>query len=836
VVVISVRHFAGRAIPLSGGIRARRIKITSKIERLRLRAGWERHGSVPLLRDTESTGLYSPAWLEWSIVRNLITVWRPSGQFAVALFISALFFLNLCVPHSEAAEQAGVLLTNAADVISLPAERARLKLKVRVTGVVTAADPALKGRFFVQDSTAGVFVDYTTGQRPDPGDVVEVTGVSFSGAYAPIITGPTVRKLGTAPLPLATPVPIDRLISGAEDSQRIEVSGIVRAARENGQHLIFDLKSGGYSFRVYAPLGSVVVPQTLVAAQVRVRGTAAEAHNRTLRQMIRAEIYVPIAGDFIVEKRESANPFDQPVVPLSSLAQYHRNNSLEERVHVKGVVTLQRPGESVFLMDPTAGLQVQSRQNVLLASGDSVEAVGFPNFEDYLPVLQDAVFRKTGEPAVSVTAKPASLENVQNGLHHGEFVSFKGRVIDLAVKQMRRQVTEPATTRTTLVLQSTNVLFTAEGDEPADKARLAIIPLGSTIQVSGICLTEIESDGKVKSFRVLMRTADDVTILEQPSWFTPRRLIAGVGVLCAVLIVIVGWTVALSKKNATLSLLVREREEAQAELQRAHDLLEERVKERTAQLKFQITARKETEVRSKAVLGERTRLAQELHDTLEQTLAGIALQLEAASKLFDRNLDGAIRHLELARNLMNQSQLEVRRSVWDLRCRALEQFDLPGALLRSARQMTYGTGIVVELETRGQPRPLPEVVEENVLRIGQEALTNVIKHSGASRANVELAFAPQNIALTITDDGRGFDSQAALGPQDGHFGLLGMSERAKRLGGRVQIESVPGVNTTVRVEIPVGPAQTFPAPAASEESPADELIGVEPAGSNTRGA
>jgi signal transduction histidine kinase len=781
----------------------------------------------------ESAGLCAFAGLESGIVRSFTTVWRPGGRLAVALLGGVVFALRVTGLNAQAAENSQPILTNAADVISLPAERAELKLKVRVTGVVTAADPALKGRFFVQDSTAGVFVDNATGQRPDPGDVVEVTGVSMVGAYAPIITGPTIRKLGAAPLPPATPVPIDRLLSGAEDSQRIEVSGIVRAARDNGQHLIFDLKSGGYSFRVFAPRASVADPQTLVAAQVRVRGTAAEAHNRTLRQMIRAEIYVPVPEDFIVEKPELANPFDQPVVPLASLAQYHRNNSLDERIHVKGVVTLQRPGESVFLMDSTAGLQVQSRQSVGFAPGDSVEAVGFPNFENYLPVLQDAVFRRTGEPQVSVRPKQASLENVQNGLHHAEFVSFEGRLIDHAVKQMRRQMSEPATTRTTLVLQSTNVLFTAEGDEPADQAKLALIPLGSTIEVSGVCLTEIESDGKVKSFRILMRTPDDVTILGQPSWFTPRRLVAGVGVLCAVLIAIMGWTVALSKKNTTLSLLVREREEAQAELQRAHDLLEERVKERTAQLKFQITARKEAEVQSKAVLGERTRLAQELHDTLEQTLAGIALQLETACKLFDRNLDAAMRHLELARNLMNQSQIEVRRSVWDLRCRALEQFDLPGALLRSARQMTQGTGIVVELETRGQPRPLPEVVEENLLRIGQEALTNVIKHSEASRANVDLAFGPQNVVLTIIDDGHGFDSQAIVGPGDGHFGFLGMSERAKRLGGRVQIDSVPGVSTTVRVEIPIGAAPTFQ-PPQSDESHAEELVGVNPGSPNAR--
>ena len=107
--------------------------------------------------------------------------------------------------QAVSAEPPSEILTNAADVISLPAERAARNVKVLVTGVVTAADPALKGRFFVQDSTGGVFVDNDNGPRPEPGDVVEVSGISHVGAYAPIITAPSLRKIGTRPLPPAKP-------------------------------------------------------------------------------------------------------------------------------------------------------------------------------------------------------------------------------------------------------------------------------------------------------------------------------------------------------------------------------------------------------------------------------------------------------------------------------------------------------------------------------------------------------------------------------------------------------------------------------------------------------
>ena len=593
-------------------------------------------------------------------------------------------------------------------------------------------------------------------------------------------------------------------MSGAEDSQRIEISGIVRAARVDGSRLDADLVTGGYRFRAYAPIAPGMDPQTLVGAHVRVRGTAAEAQNRSLRQLIAAEVYVPVLADFVVEKSEAINPFDEPVIPLNGLAQYRNDNSLSRRVHVRGTVTLQRLGESLFLQDASGGLQVQSRELAAFSLGQVIEAVGFQSFDNFLPVLQDAAFRTTPEPRVDLTPKPASVAEFQNGLHHAELVSLKGNVMDRAVRHLR-QSSAPMGARTTLVQQSDNFIFTAEADEPQGEGELSSILVGSTVLVNGVCLTEIDSDGKMKSFRLLLGSPRDVRVIQKPSWFTPHRLLVGFAILGSVLIIIVTWTVMLSRTNSTLNFLIHEREEAQVELQQAHDQLEHRVRERTAELKFQITSRKESELQFKGVLAERTRLAQEPHDTVEQTLTGIALQLDTAAKLYERDANSALRHLELARNLMAKSQVEVRRSVWDLRSRALAQFDLAGALAASARQITTGTSMQVELETKGLARLLPEVVEENLLRIGQEALTNVIKHSRANLTSIELEFGAEQVVLQIRDNGVGFAQESAVGPNEGHFGLLGMSERAKRLEGHLKVWSEPGKGTAVRVEIPLEP-------------------------------
>ena len=356
--------------------------------------------------------------------------------------------------------------------------------------------------------------------------------------------------------------------------------------------------------------------------------------------------------------------------------------------------------------------------------------------------------------------------------------------------------------QTELTLQDTNILFKVAVHGAGPEAGAAPIPVGSLVEVSGVCLMEITEDGVMRSLQMLVPDWSHVRILRKPNWWTPARLLVTLFIVFAVLVAALSWIFMVSRINAALKTVIRERVKAQEELQQAHDLLEQRVAERTAQLKFEMTARKETEVHFKATLGERTRLAQELHDTLEQSLTGIRLQLDTAAKLFGKSPDGGQRHLELARNLMTQSQVELRRSIWDLRSRELEQFDLPSALRLSARQILEGTHVTVTVETTGDVSGPCEVVEENLLRIAQEALTNVIKHASASEVRISLEFGPEVVTLRVKDNGQGFTPDHCPGVREGHFGLLGMSERAKRLNGQLRVTSAPGSGTCLEVEIP----------------------------------
>lgn len=725
-------------------------------------------------------------------------------------FLAAFFF---CARFSALAQTAPALLTNAAEVLSLSAQQARSRIPVEVRGVVTAAEPTWGGQFFIQDDTSGVFVENRSDAQPKPGDLVEVKGVTQPGAFAPIISMPTWTVLGTAPLPKAKRVSLEELMSGLEDGQRIEISGIVRAVTPGTDAMDVEIASGGNRIHVFPRQPAKINPQSLVGAHVRVRGTLAASFNAALRHIMTVVMFVPMTNDFVVEQMEGTDPFAKPPIPLSGIAEYRRDIKPGQRVHVRGVVTLQRPGQDLFLQDDSGGLHIQTRQTNQLAVGDVVDAVGFPDFDHFLPVLNDSVFRKSAEKGMPVKPTKVTIPEILAGFHHAELVTLQAKVLERTVH--RNQMKAGAFT-TALLLQTRGLVFTAEADAPEADARLASIPIGSTVEATGVCFTQSGEDKKLHSMELLLADSSNVRILQKPSWFTPQRLFIGVAILLAVLIVAVSWSVLVSKKNSALRELIRERETAQIALQEAHDQLEERVKERTAQLKFQITARKESEVQFKAVLKERTRLAQELHDTVEQSLTGIALQLDTTAKLFEARPDNASHHLETARSLLSQSQVDVRRSVWDLRSRALEEFDLPGALLTSSKQMTDGTNIHLEVSAKGRVRPLPETVEENLLRIAQESLTNIIKHSGATSASIEIDYGPQNIVLQIKDNGHGFDREKSAGPAEGHFGLLGISERAKRLGAELSVTSEPGQGTSVRIQVPLDQNPPVQDLAASE--------------------
>jgi signal transduction histidine kinase len=203
------------------------------------------------------------------------------------------------------------------------------------------------------------------------------------------------------------------------------------------------------------------------------------------------------------------------------------------------------------------------------------------------------------------------------------------------------------------------------------------------------------------------------------------------------------------------------------------------------------------------VLEERARLAREIHDTLAQGFVGISSQLDAVAMCMPESATPARSYLDMARRMARHSLTEARRSVMDLRASALDGQNLAAAIESGTRLWTAGSGVDVAVKVTGTGSKLPEEMEQHLLRIAQEAVTNALKHAGASRIGVSLHLEAHNLHLRIGDNGRGFNQQDVFSSRAGHFGLIGMRERAERLGGELRLESNPGSGTEVEVTVPL---------------------------------
>jgi signal transduction histidine kinase len=209
-------------------------------------------------------------------------------------------------------------------------------------------------------------------------------------------------------------------------------------------------------------------------------------------------------------------------------------------------------------------------------------------------------------------------------------------------------------------------------------------------------------------------------------------------------------------------------------------------------------ARLSEQARESAVLAERNRLARDIHDTLAQGFTGVILQLQGAEDALVSGDAAPVRtHISRASELARSALAEARRSVRAVRPKVLEAEALPAALDNMVRKMTRDTRIAPTVSVVGQPRRLAGECQDEMIRIVQESLTNTIKHANASRFEVKILFETHRTQLQILDDGKGFDPTL---PYDG-FGLIGMKERASRIGGELSITSAPGKGSKIRVAL-----------------------------------
>jgi signal transduction histidine kinase len=215
-----------------------------------------------------------------------------------------------------------------------------------------------------------------------------------------------------------------------------------------------------------------------------------------------------------------------------------------------------------------------------------------------------------------------------------------------------------------------------------------------------------------------------------------------------------------------------------------------------------------------AVLGERARIAREIHDTLAQGFVAVSVQLELVGQLMRASADSAREQLERTQTLVRNSLEEARSSIWELRSQSAEREDLAARILRMAEDVAARSGIHspgaaengkqprVQMQVSGTNHPLGAAVERELMRIAREAVVNAIRHGHSESIALRLEFVTGWFAMEIRDDGRGFAGSPPDGAS-GHYGIVGMRERAAAIGANLTVESHPGAGTRVRLLLPL---------------------------------
>jgi signal transduction histidine kinase len=202
-----------------------------------------------------------------------------------------------------------------------------------------------------------------------------------------------------------------------------------------------------------------------------------------------------------------------------------------------------------------------------------------------------------------------------------------------------------------------------------------------------------------------------------------------------------------------------------------------------------------------AVLAERNRIAREIHDTLAQDFVGVSVQLEVVAQMLARvDVPAAAAQINATRKLVREGLEDARQSIWELRAAGARE-SLPNRLAGVVKRAA-DRGVKTECRIGGTYRELPRKYEEELLRISQEAIANVLKHAEAGAVSVDLRYSPDRLLLRIVDDGCGF-VPGDVSSEEKHFGLKGMQERAAVIGATCNVLSSMGEGTTVTVEVPL---------------------------------
>ena len=430
-------------------------------------------------------------------------------------------------------------------------------------------------------------------------------------------------------------------------------------------------------------------------------------------------------------------PADAPYASIAEVASLPQAGGAT--VTVRATLTLN--GNPSYIQDSTGGAAVEDLDAQGLRIGDELLITGRAAETESGLVLSESrarlLWHGSPLPPLSVTAEETAL-----GKFAGLLVEVNGELIG----------TENQDGQTWLRLESGHQEFLAHLSANNGRILLPEMRPGSVLRLRGICSILPRDTHYQGAFAILLRSAEDVSVISGPPWWSLAHLLE-LGLLLGILVAA------------------------------GHIALVQMLK-----------------TRFRAIMAERARLGHELHDTLAQSFAGLSYQIQAARRIVPGSNDLLVRRLDLALDMVRHSHSEAHRSIMMLRPQPLaEGADLRQAIQATLEQSTAECPLDARFTTRGSPDTLSLSATDTLYRVAQEAIANALRHGRPSVLEVNLDYKPTTVCLSVLDNGAGFETQT-LRTQG--FGLAGMRERVRAIRGTFSVESEPGRGTCILAEVP----------------------------------
>lgn len=638
----------------------------------------------------------------------------------------------------------------------------------------------IRGHFIFQDGTGGLAIIPACTNAWRRGDRVRLIASNKPNGFGEIdfvacAESITVLSHGTPP-PLVRTTPAG-IASGRHGFQHVEIEGVVTAVFKDEidpEWRVLFVEADGHRCIVMAKDDELSgeSPNALLDAEIRVDGICFPYSNGA-RRYLGPWIRTLGADSIRIVRNPPADPFlaeefrDFDSETLSS------QTTAAHRYRLSGTVVASWHESAFFLLTPDDH-RVEIRMHPGTRAprpGETVTAVGFIRKNAFFLWMDGAIVRTernrpNARPDEPLEIDPFRLFHDANGKPAID-ARFNGRLVRLT--GVVRTVIAAGTPQARLGLECGSEFLSIEiGDTPPPE-------IGSRIRLVGACRITAESDtgssrfSRVKDVTVVLRSPQDLTVVEHPPFWTVRRLGTLIGILSAGLLSIAIWNFLLTRAIAR----------------------------RKREFEDELIAR----IGSEFKVGERTRLAVELHDSIAQNLTGVALALDAATDAAQSASQAVRDNLAIAARTLRSCRGELRNCLWDLRNDALETDDMNTAIRRTLAPHVGDMGIAIRFNV---PRErFTDNTAHAVLCIIRELVLNAIHHGRATRITIAGATEGHDLLFSVRDNGCGFDPANCPGVEQGHFGLQGIAERVDNLNGEVQTSSSPeGTKISVRLRMP----------------------------------